>query len=308
MADPDLTSTNCDGETETIQLGHDLGSATPNKRLGIVKTDGLTIIKDSAILPPASGGDLNGGIRVNYNPTELDANPDGLALRTCKPGNGIMPPVIGNRTPALAPAANLGDSQLLRHRETVAGADCGYFVHAPRMRRWNNLPRLTELPLTEGVETAISGNRLEIPILEDDATQIEYLTAHCNLLIRRSAGGPADPNYDFTINAKIDAPYANGVEFWNGQAPGRTTLQWRQIVSGSGVSVNDYSGVAFDMIMPLIIPAGLSGSSTIYIVFTIELNSSTNITNPAGADARHGVVISRFSSKREQAYYVGNGV
>lgn len=118
MADPILTSSACDGETCSVQLGVDETSLDPNKRLGIVKKDNRTIVCDDAI---DGGGSLPGGIKVNI----------------C---------VEGPEVPYAARSTDVRDGNALRVQESAdPDVDCGLVVLPPLVATLSDGDRVTIL-------------------------------------------------------------------------------------------------------------------------------------------------------------------
>lgn len=129
--DPDLTSNNCDGETSTAQIGNDLGSGTPNKRLVVVKRDNRTIVNDDALAAPGNNGDLPGGLKVNV--CSEDAEQPWTARVTGTPGTNIA----GTPAPTGTNPANA-----LRMQQAADASDCGLLVSPPKFTAVGNVPRV----------------------------------------------------------------------------------------------------------------------------------------------------------------------
>lgn len=138
--DPDLTSNNCDGETSTAQIGNDLGSGTPNKRLVVVKRDNRTIVNDDALTAPGNNGDLPGGLKVNLCGEDTE---QGFPARVTT-GNGAAattPALTQGGTAAVPLIAGANVANAIRMQQDGGGNDCGLLVSPPRFTAIGASPR-----------------------------------------------------------------------------------------------------------------------------------------------------------------------
>lgn len=304
MPDPDITSTNCDGETSTAQLGTDVTSVTPNLRLAIVKHDHRTIVNDDALTAPANGGDLPGGLKVNL--CSEDAEQPYPARVTGTPGNaaGVNTPVASSPAPTGGNVANA-----IRMQQAANGVDdCGLVVSPPKFSAVGNVPRVSIAPNPAPGADSVTINGPKISTIAlvnpDTVPRLFRVKGRFSLILHVDVN--ADPDADtlaqVIYRSKLNDDPANHLDPGAGDAfvgGGSLNSRVANLVYPSG----NYDGYPLndqrDFCDEVILPPGV----TRYLHFYTSTIRTINVTTAADDDPDNGVNVVGVSI--EEVYAVG---
>lgn len=303
MPDPDLTSNNCDGETSTVQLGTDLASAVPNKRLGLVKHDKRTIVNDDALLPPDNGGDLPGGLKV-YLCSEEPEQPY-EARSNGNPGTASgVPPAAGGSVQTPAPVGT-ASANALRVRRNEDGSACGLLVSPPKFSAAGNWPRvdIIDNPAPGEASLTLDGDKIATIRLDNPDTVPRLFRVKGRFsMITHMVASNADTLLELIYRTRLNNHATNhlfvgGPEVFvgGGQLNSRVVTMTHPEGDFEGFPINDQR----DFLDEVILPPGI----TRYLHYYTSTIRSRNVFTAAGTNPDRGVNIVGVSI--EEIYAVG---
>lgn len=294
MPDPDLISGNCDGETSTVQLGFDLASGTPNKRLGLVKHDHRTIINDDGLAAPGNGGDLPGGLRVNICSEDFE-QPYGARI-TGTPGTNAA----GTPAPTGTNMANA-----LRMQQDAAGNDCGLLVSPPKFTAVGGTDRVSiaDNPAPSSTSVTADGPKIHtITLTNPDSVPRLFRVKGRFSMITHMQANLADTLLELIYRTRINNDPANHLAIAGGVPfVGGGSLNSRVVTMGypegnyAGYPLNDQR----DFIDEVILDPGM----TRYMHFYTSTIRNLNVFTAASNNPDRGVNIVGVSI--EEQYAVG---
>jgi len=266
MPDPDLTSSICDGETSTVQIGVDQTSLDPNRRLAVVKRDNRTIVNDDAIPAGTNNGDLPGGIKVSI----------------CGENAEI---------PFAARAQDADSGNLLRMQQDGAGNDCGLVVQAPQIAALNGGPAVRVL-IPQNVDGAnpagvVGATSATVTLTNTDSVD-KLFTVSCRVSTIVEIGA-ADGVSEMQVAAES---VINVGTFTDGSSiHSRVVCLTYGAGDFDGRTMNDQRDVT-DMV---IVPPG----ATRVITYRPRTIRNINTIAPGGASQR-GMIFTDFTRRSEQ--------